>query len=250
MDLMEYMICGFEKGDKEETPHIQGYVFFKKKKRLSFLKKLWPRGHFEVARGSPQQNYAYCSKDGLFHEHGTLPKGQGSRTDLARVKELVDSGASIDTIRSECYAPFIRYRKALIEDFEAHRPHRNWTTELHIHWGDTGTGKTTGLLTRFPDAYWKPWGDWWDQYEGQEVVIIDEFYGWLPLGMCLRLGCRAPLQVPVKGGFRKFTAKQVFFTSNVPWQQWWPAAPSAKLAAFERRLVDVVHYKQLVKDAS
>jgi hypothetical protein len=35
-----------------------------------------------------------------------------------------------------------------------------------------------------PEAYWitKPNGPraFWDGYDGQENVVIDEFYGWLP----------------------------------------------------------------------
>ena len=33
----------------------------------------------------------------------------------------------------------------------------------------------------FTDAYWKPPNSkWWDNYAQEDVVIIDEFYGWLP----------------------------------------------------------------------
>lgn len=49
-------------------------------------------------------------------------------------------------------------------------------TELNNewHWGYTGTGKTRGVRARFPDAFIKGNNVWWDGYNNEEVVIIDE----------------------------------------------------------------------------
>lgn len=57
-------IYGFE-GD-EKTKHIQGFVRFKNQKRFSVVKKAIPRAHIEKAKGSIQDNYKYCSKEGNF----------------------------------------------------------------------------------------------------------------------------------------------------------------------------------------
>lgn len=42
------------------------------------------------------------------------------------------------------------------------------------HHGPTGTGKTRGVRARFPDAYLKSNTKWWDGYNGESVVILDE----------------------------------------------------------------------------
>lgn len=42
------------------------------------------------------------------------------------------------------------------------------------HYGDTGTGKSRHVRTKYPDAYIKGNNIWWDGYDGQEVVIIEE----------------------------------------------------------------------------
>lgn len=48
-----YIVYGKEVGD-QGTPHLQGYVQFKKKMRLNQAKKfISPRAHMEVSRGSP-----------------------------------------------------------------------------------------------------------------------------------------------------------------------------------------------------
>lgn len=44
------------------TEHIQGYVKYKSQVRFSTMKKRLPGSHLERARGSPQQNYEYCTK--------------------------------------------------------------------------------------------------------------------------------------------------------------------------------------------
>ena len=44
------------------TPHLQGYLEFKTKKRPMSIFKDW-RFHWEKAKGSKQENITYCSKD-------------------------------------------------------------------------------------------------------------------------------------------------------------------------------------------
>lgn len=58
-------IYGNEVGD-QGTPHIQGYLEFKNQKTLGPLKSLLPRAHWEKAKGTPEQNWDYCSKEGDF----------------------------------------------------------------------------------------------------------------------------------------------------------------------------------------
>lgn len=70
--VAKYIIYGFETGE-QGTEHIQGYVYYKNSQVLKTVKKHFPRAHLEVAQGTPQQNFNYCSKDGQFYELGTLP---------------------------------------------------------------------------------------------------------------------------------------------------------------------------------
>lgn len=230
-----YMICGKERGEKG-TPHIQAYVQFKSRWKFERVKKRWPHAHIQVARGSPGDNVAYCSKE-CSHEHGSLEctSRQGSRNDLKEIKTLVDAG-DVERVREEYYGSFIRYRRALLEDFDMHVAPRREPTELHIYWGATGTGKSRKAFEEFPGAYWKPKGDWWDGYAYQQDVVIDEFYGWLPIDLMLRLCDRYPLRVPIKGGFRQFTSKRVIVTSNKSWREWWVCLDERLAAAFERRI--------------
>lgn len=46
--------------------------------------------------------------------------------------------------------------------------------ENEWHWGPTGTGKSHTVRTAYPDAYLKTNTKWWDGYQKEDVVIIEE----------------------------------------------------------------------------
>ena len=77
---MKYLCFGKEVGKENGTPHLQGYVMFKYAVyRPSKYFEQYGNGHFEVARGSAQQNIAYCSKEGDFAEFGVQPQDAARR---------------------------------------------------------------------------------------------------------------------------------------------------------------------------
>ena len=86
-----YVIIGKEVGDSG-TPHLQGYITFHKNKRLSPVKIIHPRAHWEIARESTDECIKYCSKDGDFHEIGERPK-VGSR---GKEQMMASNGSILD----------------------------------------------------------------------------------------------------------------------------------------------------------
>ena len=58
------LLCVGKEVGENGTPHLQGYVEFKNPKKWQTVKNLFPRSHLEKARGSRQDNIAYCSKSG------------------------------------------------------------------------------------------------------------------------------------------------------------------------------------------
>lgn len=72
------MVVGKEMGENG-TPHLQGAVAFKQTHRLTGVKKLQPRAHWEPMAARGDGAYAYCRKDGDFIEINN--KEQGRRTD-------------------------------------------------------------------------------------------------------------------------------------------------------------------------
>lgn len=83
-DIGLYVI-GKEIGDLK-TPHLQGYVNFKKKIRLTGLKKINQRIHWEKCKGSEEQNIVYCKKDGDYTTN--FPKSRNERL-LERYEDVI-----------------------------------------------------------------------------------------------------------------------------------------------------------------
>jgi len=66
-----YITFGYETAPTTGTPHLQGFVIFRERKRLSQAKEfIGVRAFCEMARGTAEANREYCQKDGLFEEEG------------------------------------------------------------------------------------------------------------------------------------------------------------------------------------
>jgi len=103
----------------------------------------------------------------------------------------------------------------------------NVAPRIEIFWGASGTGKTRRAVEENPGAYilTKPRDKnsvWWQNYHGEKTVIIDEFYGWIPYDMLLRVLDRYPVEVEFKGGSTQLAATHFVITSNKMWQEWYP----------------------------
>jgi len=88
----KYLVFGFETG-KKGTEHIQGYVQFNNPRFFKAVSKLLPRAHLLIAKGTPQQNIDYCTKDGDFHEFGDRPT-EGGRVSYERIEAAMKDPAS------------------------------------------------------------------------------------------------------------------------------------------------------------
>jgi len=187
-----------------------------------------PAAHLEARKGSAIEASEYCQKDES-RKAGTLPVElgdrstvtQGSRQDLLAVKNLLDKGASELEIADQEFPTWARNFRAIERYKRLQLEVRSWKTDLFIICGETGTGKSRICSETYPNAYWKPRGNWWDGYDQHETVIIDDFYGWLPWDLLLRLTDRYPLTVETKGGSVQFVAKAIVITSNKPPNQWY-----------------------------
>lgn len=242
---LRYLVFQYETGENG-TRHIQGYVVRWEPMTFDRWKRYLPPGaHIERRRGTHVQARDYCMKDESrmpntnFFEFGAEQQPrQGHRGDLEQVKSRLDSGAAESEIADEFFGQWCRYHKAFARYRGLKLTSRTWVTETQVYWGPPGTGKTRAVLAEAgPDAYWlpKPNGTrvFWDGYEGQEHVVIDEFFGWMPRDLMCRLCDRYPFRVETKGGSIPFVAKKVWITSNSRPAMWWP---KVGLGPMRRRL--------------
>lgn len=210
-----YGIIGKEMG-AEGTPHLQGALCFKNARTMGGIKRLiGDRVHLEVMHGTPEESKTYCSKEGDSWEYGKCPEGQGTRGDLAWVREKLEEGKSEDEIVQKVEnMQQIHYLKAL----NAHRRMRklNEPPEVIWHHGPSGSGKTKAAYEYSKDNTWAN-GDepkWFDGYCGQETAILDDFEAnQMTLKWFLRLTDRYPLRVQVKGSTTPWTPKRIVITA-------------------------------------
>ena len=211
----KYCVIGKEVG-ASGTQHLQGYIVFEHKKSLKQLQLLIPRGHMEISKGTAQENFVYCSKDGDFVEHGVRPltsKEKGSKAAAVHAEhwELARQG------------DFLLLPPAQIKTWEyIHSKYGASPSDLPvlkniwIH-GVTGCGKSS-LVRKIPqDFYSKPMSKWWDGYDGEEVVVLDDFapeHGKF-LGYFLKIWAdHYVFNAEVKGGMLKIRPKHVVITSQ------------------------------------
>lgn len=260
---MKLMICQMELGETG-TLHLQGYCEVHQPMRLAGMKRLLPRAHLEKAKGTKGECIQYCLKeetslgtkwllqdnilkcstteeeDSFMTQINSLLEAtngtkESMKLRLCAIQSKLSEGNSavIEEIADNEFDIWVRYYRAFEKYLLMKTPARNWKTIVHVLQGPTGTGKSKWAMDMFPNAYWKQRSNWWDGYTGQENVILDEFYGWLPFDLLLRLCDRYPLMVETKGGQTQFAAKTIVITTNMLPCNWYK---SCYFPSFARRV--------------
>lgn len=247
---VSYAVWQREKGE-QGTEHLQGYVVFGKQVRMTWLKSHCDRtAHWESRKGNHQQAKAYCSKEDsrvagpwVCGAEDESWGGPGKRNDMLALKRKLDEGATLKEVAEdpELFTVVAKHYKFVSLYRTLTGKQRDWPVFTQVIWGAPGIGKTSKARDLAgPEAFWlsRPAGQtaWWDGYVGQEVVVIDEFYGWLSLDFMCRLLDRYPLNVETKGSSTPMGVKKVIITSNVPPIEWYSKMPPSRTAALWRRL--------------
>jgi len=217
-----YAVIGCEVGESG-TPHLQGYIIFKKPYRFNTIKSRYlPRCHIENAHGSPDANFRYCSKDGSFTEYGERPaKGEGgsNRDEIARkfVADLSRGRSGLDEfIESNPGTWFYSGHNLLRNYLSSRRPVERSSVSAKWFYGRPGAGKSREAHRLLPDAYIKePRTKWWSGYLLEEEVILDDFgpQG-IDINHLLRWFDRYKCLVETKGGMLPLYATTFIVTSN------------------------------------
>lgn len=219
---IRYIIFGRETAPETGTPHLQGYceflrpVAFSKVHRLFFNAHIEPRSRYSTSAQAAE----YCKKDDTEpYEAGEMSK-PGARTDLDSIRDQLLSGdTTVDDIAMENPTVFHQYGRTLerIQTIALRRQFRTEMTQGYWYFGKSGQGKSHTVFHDYDPSthYIKNLRDeWWDGYNGQPIVIFDEFRGQIPFGQLLTLADKWPLTV--KQRHREpvpFLAKEIRITS-------------------------------------
>lgn len=217
------------------TPHLQGVVVWMCSKRLSGCRMVLPRAHWALCKGSLQQNIDYCSK-GPVTTRGDPPRSKKECGLDAKEKWAdVIRSAKAGTAEEEYPCEFVRYNTTLT------RMYRPVLSDLDSYngvwlWGPPGSGKSRQARADYPGAYDKLLNKWWDGYEHQETVLIDDIgLDNKLMGSFLKRYCdHYPFRAEYKGGSMVIRPKTIVVTSNYSINEIWAEDPEL-IKALRRR---------------
>lgn len=259
---VRYLVGQWEVGE-EGTEHWQGYVQFYNKQRASAVQNLFPGAWHKQASGTHVENTHYATKP---QEHCSckhcvkarqLPnKGRAYGHEQTRIGEPVGAeGAKqwkdvwqdikdgyTDLELADKYEGLWAHAHKAMERYRllTSARERTWMTKTHVLYGPPGTGKTRKALELAgANAYWVTYGtnvgapQYYDGYDGQKVVVFDEFFGQIRRQEMCKLADEYPCNVPVRGGCVPWLPELIIITSNCHPDAWWARMG---LGAMARRL--------------
>lgn len=270
----------YEKGDSG-TVHYQGYMQLVNKCKFQALKNKVRPFEFWVAPagGNVKQSQEYISHTGKHANKKGLLAGpwsfgtsttSGERTDMQGLTEAILAGKTMKQLARTHTSMLVKHFSNTQKTIQLlNDKKRTWMTELYIFTGIPGSGKShraheegqqwlndNGYGDQTPYDVMLPAkkGDpvWWQDYEGQAVVIIDDFYGTgISCDGMKTLIDKYSAKVNLKNGHCEFLARRVYITSNTGWTNWWPESllsNESNKEAILRRITEVVLFTEKYDD--
>lgn len=235
-----YACYSHEIGCENHVYHIHIFLAFDEPVRFSTIKNAFPEAHIDKCKGSIKENRDYVFKsgkwadtekedskiEGMQFEIGTAPIeiGQGHRSDLDRVEEMIESGMTPEDI----FALSISYRlheKEIRAQYMAKRKRETpLFRDVNVTWhvGESGSGKSYSmvkLIEENPDNVYLMndyTGGGLDLYQGEKILFLDEFRGQLRYSVLLNMldGYRTQVHCRYTNVYALWT--EVHITSVLP----------------------------------
>lgn len=216
----KYLVYGKEVADTG-TPHLQGFFTLNQKKRITALRKLGLACHLEGAKGTSLQASDYCKKEGDFVEFGEPPT-PGQRNDLKKATDMIKEGKSLRDIADSCPEVFVKFGRGLRDlKLTLDKPYDHDDVRGVWYVGAPGTGKSRKARDENPNSYLKGQNKWFDGYNGENVIILDDLDTNL-LGHHLKIWAdRYACSGETKGGTINLRHKKFIVTSNYSIEYLW-----------------------------
>ena len=179
----KYLCFGRERGE-QGTPHLQGCISIRTCQRMNWIvNKIWGRGHqrthWEIMKGTIDQAANYCKKDGDYSEYGRITQA-AIQNQWEDIRDMIKNGCTSDEVRDKYPKTWAAYRtsieswvnegrQARLEHYDGDLKQKNsWI------WGPPGVGKSKKAREEGNSFYNKAVNKWWDGYNGEEVVILED----------------------------------------------------------------------------
>jgi len=231
-----------EIGANTEYHHWQLLVGFNRAVKIGSVKRTFCQGcHAEPSRSDAADAYVWkedTAVPGTRFELGSKSIRRNTAMDWQRVWDMAKSG-EIEQIPVEIRVQHYRTLKQIQKDYL--RP-GFCPKEVTVYWGPTGVGKShlawsLAGVEAFPKD---PRTKFWDGYQGQDAVVIDEFRGDVDICHMLRWLDKYPVIVEQKFGATALKATKIYITTNLDPRTWYPGLDDGTRAALLRRM-NIVH---------
>lgn len=258
------------------TYHYHAFIYRASAIKFSQLKALFPTAHIERCIGTCAENRAYVLKDGDkfnkneqgFYEYinskGQIKKGQNfghffentdcpadkqkASNNASRVVEMIQIGATDEEIVEQVPSTYrdldkIQRLRSSYRDKQFRNAWRDLTVTYIF--GETGTGKTRGVMEHYGyqnvyrvTDYTHPF----DTYEGQDVIIFEEFRSNIKYNDMLNYLDGYPLQLPSRYYNRQACFTKVYLITNWSPDDQYRNIPIDDKKAFFRRIGKIIQY--------
>nr|DAE85089.1 MAG TPA: Rep protein [Cressdnaviricota sp.] len=226
--------------EKAKTEHIQGYLQVNGGKNGCMMSKIkeilrCPWVHLEVAKGTKKQNIEYCSKTKTKISETFIfgdTTSQGQRTDLESAANMIKEGKSMEEVALESPTIYCKYSKGLeklkfiLDKKKINEDIRREVT-CEIYYGKGRTGKTYKATEDNKKSCYicdKKNNNnlWFDGYDNEQCLIIEEFSGDIPIDRLFRLLDGTKQVIEIKGNSTLANWTKVIITSNIWPGAWYP----------------------------
>lgn len=260
------------------TYHTHVYAVFRNSVMFDTIRAKFHGVHIDPAKGKHRENRDYIRKEGkwlndakhetnhpeTFEESGELPPDKSrSESQAERIMELVREGKTNAQILDELPTAYSRLnyieqaRQTLLE--AEYRDKWRTLTNVYI-WGETGAGKTRGVMEQYGYSNVYRVTDYahpFDNYKGQDVILFDEFRSSLPLTSMLNYLDGYPQELPCRYSNKIACYTKVFIISNISLEEQYPNVQQMEpesWKAFCRRIHEVRYmantFQELPQDDS
>lgn len=200
-----------------------------------------------VCDGSQSQNIIYCTKEAgaEIFEFGTKMV-QGARNDLNAVKDMIDNGASLIEIMETHFETYVKYARGIKEAKAMSIMKKiplEREMEVIVFWGHSGTGKSHRAFHYSPSFYSWEQTKFWEGYDGETTLIIDEFDdNAIAYQTLLKILQGWPLRLDIKGAHACANFKTVILTCEKDPFLWYPYIHPANKWGLVRRITRIEHF--------
>jgi len=219
------------------TLHWQLFAAFDKKTRMGGVKAKICNGHWEPSRSEAAEEYVWKEEtrvDGSQFELGAKKLNRNSPEYWEGVWDKAKKGKILEIdpdVRVKSYRTIKQIEKDHMKPCAMDR-------NIYVVWGPTRTGKShLSWEAATLDAYPKSSTSiYWDGYQGQENVVMDEFRGKIGIEHILTWCDKYPVAVQNKFGGCVLNAKNIWITSNIHPNDWYPDLDQETKDALVRRM--------------